>query len=198
MRSHSALDAVVVTEFLRGRLEDVDGVEAIKGGEWSQAFSFRAGELEYVVRFGAHGEDYAKDRVASRYAGPDLPIPEVHQAGRAFGGAYAVSTRMYGEPLDALDEAGYRRVLPSVFRMLDAMRAADVSWATGYGMWRPDGSASYPSWREMLLDIESDHELSRIHGWWNLLSSVPSAVEVFARGTASWRHSQLGAPRNGI
>ena len=182
MNSHTALDAAVVAEFLRGRFEEVGGIEVIKGGEWSQAFSFRAGEIEYVVRFAAYGEDYEKDRVASRYAGPDLPIPEVHQVGEAFGGSYAVSTRMYGDPLDALDEAGYRRVLPSVFRMLDAMRVADVSWTTGYGMWRPDGSAPYESWREMLLDVENDHESSRIYRWWELLSSVPSAAEVFRAG----------------
>ena len=182
MSLRTALDRVAVAEFLRGRLEEVGGVEAIRGGEWSQAFSFRAGELEYVVRFGAYREDYEKDRVASRYAGPDLPIPEVREVGEAFGGAYAVSTRVHGEPLDALDEAGYRRVLPSVFRMLDAMRVADVSWTTGYGMWEPDGSAPYGSWREMLLDVESDHESSRIHGWWGLLGSVPSAVEVFRAG----------------
>ena len=63
------------------------------------------------MRFGSYREDYEKDRVAAKYAGPNLPIPEVHEVGEVFGGAYAVSTRAYAEPLDKLDEAGYRRVV---------------------------------------------------------------------------------------
>ena len=182
MRPTEAIPGAAVREFLRERFEDVTAVEAIMGGEWSQAFSFHARDRDYVLRFGAYREDYEKDRVARRYAGPDLPIPKVHEVGQAFGGSYAVSTRMYGEPLDRLDGARYRRALPSVFRMLDAMRVADVSWAAGYGMWRPDGMAPYRSWRDMLLDVQHDHQRSRIHGWWDLLNSVPASVDVFRAG----------------
>lgn len=182
MSSREALDVAVVAEFLRERFEDVSEVVAIVGGEWSQALSFRAGDRDYVVRFGSYREDYEKDRVAARYAGPNLPIPEIHEVGEAFGGAYAVSTRAYGDPLDKLDDAGYRRVLPSVFRMLDAMRSADVSGTTGYGMWRPDGSAAHESWREMLLDVKHDRPASRIHGWWELLNSNSAAADVFRAG----------------
>jgi hygromycin-B 4-O-kinase len=194
VNSREALDPSLVTRFLRERFEAVGGVEAIAGGEWSQAFAFRADERDYVVRFGAFRDDYEKDRVAFRYEGPDLPIPEVLGVGDAFGGGYALSTRVYGQALDTLDEAGYRQALPSVFRMLNAMRTADVSWTTGYGMWEPQGSAPYGSWREMLLDVQHDREGSRTHGWWELLSSAPRAAEAFRAGYRVLEALAAGCP----
>jgi hygromycin-B 4-O-kinase len=181
------LEIEEVAEFLAGRFDDVSGVEAIGTGEWSRAFAFRVRGEERVVRFGSFPEDYAKDRVATRFATADLPIPEVHEIGEAFDGSYAISTRLHGEPFDALTQVGYRRVLPAVFRALDALRCANVSATTGYGMWRPDGSAPYASWREALLDVENDPPSGRTHGWRARLETVPSAVSTFQEGLRALR-----------
>ena len=40
---------------------------------------------------------------------------------------------MTGEHIDGLDETRMRRVLPSLFAALDAMRAIDLSAASGFG-----------------------------------------------------------------
>lgn len=181
------LEVEAVAEFLSDRFADVSGVEPIGAGEWSAAFAFRTGGLERVARFGSFPEDYAKDRAAARFAAPDLPIPEVHEIGAAFDGSYAISTRLHGEPFDALTEAGYRRVLPAVLRTLDAIRCADLSGTTGYGMWRPDGSAPFASWRDALLDIENDAPGSRTYGWRARLETVPSAVRTFEAGLRALR-----------
>lgn len=61
-------------------------VELLGAGAWSQAFGFRVGGAEFVVRFGRHGDDFAKDRRAHTYVAPDLPVPEVQAIGPAFGG----------------------------------------------------------------------------------------------------------------
>ena len=182
MRSREALKVETVADFLHGRFEAVHEAVAIGRGERSQAFAFRARDCDYVVRFGTYREDFEKNRAATRYAGPHLPIPQVDEIGEAFGGAYAVSIRAHVTPLEQLNESAYRRALPSVFRMLDALRSADVSGTTGYGMWRPDGSAPYASWQEMLLDVQQDRPTSRCHGGGRRCAACRWRRETFSAG----------------
>ena len=191
-------DIEAVTAFLEGRFEGVRDIEAFGGGEWSSAFGFRSGEQDYVARFGQYRVDYEKDRVASRYAGPALPIPAVIEVGEAFDGAYAVSERLFGDPLDQLSEAGFRRALPSVLGMLDALRLADVSWASGYGMWGTDGAAPHASWRDFLLGVRDfDGEpAGRVAGWWDLLRSRPGAEAAFEAGYSELEALAAGVPED--
>lgn len=168
--------------FLATRFSQVADVELIGGGEWSQAFSFRDGSRELVVRFGAHVEDYQKDELAYRYAGPDLPIPRVIEIGDAFGAHYAVSERRYGEPLDQLDRAGLEASLPSILRFLDTLRLADISNTSGYGMWTPDGDAPFATWRDCLLAVRDDAVYPRSQGWRATLEARPADLEVFEEG----------------
>lgn len=157
-------------------------MEPLGGGEWSVVFGFRSGGREYVLRLGRYREDYEKDRVALRFAGPDLPVPEVLEVGEALGGVYSISARIHGDPLDRLSNARFRAALPSVFRMLDALRLTDVSKTSGFGMWGPDGDAPYASWRAHLLDAGHDREGSRTRGWRERLDARPEAVQTFATG----------------
>jgi len=55
------------------------------------------------------------------------------------------------------------RMVPAVFRALDALRTADVSSSTGFGGWNARGDASASSWKECLLSV--DQENDRVHGW---------------------------------
>jgi len=125
-------------------------------GEWSRAFFFRRSGKRYVIRFSAYREDFDKDRFAWSIAAPRLPIPEVVEVGEGLGGFYAVTVRSRGAYLDDLDEAGLRRVLPSLFATLDAERTIGLPSATGYGVWSGDGRAPHASWRDMLLDVAID------------------------------------------
>ena len=50
-----------VEAFLTARLgSDVSDVAQLGKGVWSKAFAFRRAGGDYVVRFGAHKEDFAK------------------------------------------------------------------------------------------------------------------------------------------
>ena len=93
-----------------GRAHDVS---ELGGGDWSRAFAFRLGGRDLVARFGAYGEDFAKDRQAMAFAGPDLPVPEVLETGSALGGAYAISQRCFGQFLETLKRG---RVAPASAR----------------------------------------------------------------------------------
>src|SRR5207245_8696815 len=104
--------AAFLTQLFKGR---VDALERISHGEWSRAFTFRGNGGEYVARFSATDKDFLKDRRATAYAGPSLPMPKIVDIGQAFGGFYAISERAAGEFLDTLDAEALRRVLPSLF-----------------------------------------------------------------------------------
>lgn len=169
-------------------------VEPLGSGTWSSVYSFRRGDEEYVLRLGSYLEDYEKDRVASGFASAKLPVPAIVELGEALGGAYAISVRIYGEPLDELPAAEFEATLPAVFRMLDAMRAIDVSNSSGFGMWNPDGDAPFPTWREFLLDVRNGPSVSRIDGWLERLQSVPTAMAVFEEGYRELEHLVEGCP----
>jgi hygromycin-B 4-O-kinase len=171
-------DVAIVEGFLAARFgSDVAAVAPLGMGVWSQAFAFQWAGHDSVIRFGLHQEDFAKDRLAARYASPALPIPRVVELGEAFGGTYVISERVFGTYIDDVDETQMRALLPSLFAALDAMRLADLSGTSGYGGWGADGTAPYPSWRAALLDVANDRPTDRINGWRERLaaSSVGSA-----------------------
>lgn len=152
--------------FLASRFgDDAIGVAPLGAGVWSKAFGFRRQDRDYVIRFGAHLEDFAKDRLAARYASPALPIPHVVELGETDGGYYAISERVYGGYIDDADEAQMRNLVPALFAAFDAARLADLSGTAGYGGWGADGNAPFASWRAALLDVANDRQGDRIHGW---------------------------------
>jgi hygromycin-B 4-O-kinase len=157
----------------------VTDVARIALGEWSQAFSLRCGDADYIARFSAVEEDFAKDRLAAAFAAPDLPIPPIIAMGRAFDGFYAISRRAFGEFIDDLDATRMRAVLPSLFRALDAARATDLSKTMGYGGWGANGNGGCASWRAYLLDVTNDPPTSRIHGWRQRLDASPARAGAF-------------------
>jgi hygromycin-B 4-O-kinase len=174
--------------FLAGRFGGEAGAVAPLGaGVWSQAFAFRQGSRDYVIRFGLHGDDFARDRLAAAFAGPALPIPAVIELGEAFGGSYAIAERVFGGYIDDVDEAQMRGLLPALLVALDAMRLADLSHTTGYGGWDAGGNAAYPSWRAVLLDVASDRPGDRIHGWRARLATSAVGSEPF---DAAYRRPQ--------
>jgi hygromycin-B 4-O-kinase len=160
------MNAAFAEAFLATRFGgDAGDVAHLGAGVWSQAFAFRRAGSDYVIRFGAHGDDFARDRLAAAFAGPALPVPAVLELNETEGGYYAIAERVYGGYIDDVDAARLRSLLPALFAALDAMRLADLSHTTGYGPWDASGNASFPSWRAALLDVANDRPGDRIHGW---------------------------------
>ncbi|HUF84960.1 MAG TPA: phosphotransferase [Acidimicrobiia bacterium] len=160
----------------------VSNVERVGQGEWSTAYAFeRSGEV-YVVRFGSYGEDFEKDRLASRYGAPELPIPRILETGRAADGFFAISERARGIGLDELDEAQVKGMLPALLNGLDAIADADLSGTTGFGTWGPSGSSPRESWRDALLDVGDDPVGYRTHGWRERLAASTVGMRPFEIG----------------
>jgi hygromycin-B 4-O-kinase len=187
------IDVARVEAFLATRFgSDGSDVVHLGTGVWSKAFAFHRAGRDYVIRFGVHQEDFAKDRLAARYTCPALPIPRVVALGEAFGAYYAISERVYGGYLDDVDETQMRALLPALFAALAAARRADLSGTTGYGAWGAEGTAPYPSWRAALLDVSTDRPADRTHGWRESLVASPVGVGPFEE---AYGHLQVLAER---
>ena len=116
-------DAGAASDFLARRYgSGASGVVEIGRGAWATAYGFMLDGVACVARFAAQSDDFEKDSIAASYASPLLPIPRILEIGEAPDGFYAISERAYGSYLDALDDAGMRAVLPSLFAAHDGMR----------------------------------------------------------------------------
>lgn len=164
-----------VAEFLAARYGGRAGPpQPLAAGEWSRAFAFTLDGRGAVARFGAHGEDFAKDRAMAAHRSPDLPIPQVWEVGETpWGESYAVSERAEGVVLDGLDGAGLRRVLPRLLAALRAMGRIAVPAGAGFGGWGPGGTAPSRHWRQALWDAADDR---RLPGWRAALAGSPTGA----------------------
>lgn len=150
-------------------------------GAWSRAYVVAVHDHEVVVRVGNHGDDYLKDAIAAtKFSSPRVPVPKVIAHGEAGGLFYVVSERLYGTALDDLDADQVTRVLPSLLGVLDEIRSADLAGTTGFGGWRPDGTAPYSRWAQALLEVGEDRP--RLPGWRDALAASPTGMRPFERG----------------
>ncbi len=128
-------------------------VQAIKGGESSQAFRFKTSDGPHVLRVNAHAEKgFLKDGLAAtEFVGPTLPIPRVlHTGTLASGYYYAVSKAVPGVTLDKLDVGQRIAILPKIANVLNAIHACKPL-NEGFGEWGLDGKGQYKSWRQYIL-----------------------------------------------
>lgn len=180
----SSVDLPQAQEFLEEHLGDVTDVELVGEGEWSRCFGFVHADEELVVRFGRHVQDFRRDQWASRFATPDLPIPDVTEIGEAFGAWFAISTRVHGTPWEQLDEDAWAATLPSILATLGALRLTDISHTNGYGFWDSSGNAPHGSWREFLATVSDDPPDYRVHGWRARLDELPASAKAFRHANA--------------
>jgi hygromycin-B 4-O-kinase len=167
-------------DFIRQRFgEQASDLELLSGGDWSTAYAFELNGEAVVVRFGAYGEDFAKDQLMSNHSSERLPVPRVLMRGETSNGYFVISERAVGGFLDDLDEPGMRRMLPSLLTALDAIGDIDVSHTSGYGIWTPDQRAPHVTWPDALLAVR--HEKHRVPGWRSTLATSAVGVEPFER-----------------
>ncbi len=177
-----ALTADQAQELLRERGHDARALVPLKGGLWSTTFAFRERGRDYVVRFHERRDDLEKDAFAGRWAGPTLRVPQMVEIGDLPEGAYGISVRVDGGPIDELDEGGFRRILPSLFASLDATRDADLSGTRGYGLWHGDGNGEHATWRDALLGIHAGGD--RMADRRAALANLPVGTGAFDVGLA--------------
>jgi hygromycin-B 4-O-kinase len=157
-------------------------IVCLGAGAWSQCFGFVHDNRDLVIRFGKYASDFEKDQLAHRYANPDLPIPELLEIGAALDGYYAISTRVYGVPLESVSAVQWLALVPAVVAALEAMRTANLSASAGFGGWGADGHAAHPDWRSRLLEVAQDRPDQRGYGWRAALATSAEGQATFDWG----------------
>ena len=195
MKAKMKLSTEQVQQFLTDHHRSgVSNIIMLSGGNWSQAFAYKQAGKDYVIRFGMHQDDYLNDQAAQQYASSDLPIPRVLEVGEEFGGYFAISERAFGTMIDELDHEAMKRVVPSLFVTLDAIRISDISSSTGFGGRNNNGDGTFATWREWLLDVNQDKPSSKTHGWKTGLKNSPVSSKPFEEGYASLIELSRGLP----
>jgi hygromycin-B 4-O-kinase len=157
----------------------VSNITPLSGGEWSQAFAFTLHGKDFVVRFGQNKDNYLIDMYAARYASEKLPIPRVLEVGNAFGAYFAISERAFGVLIDDLGKADMKRVIPSLFATMDAIRETDIAATSGFGQLNPSGANKLSSWQAVLLAVDEDIPERKEYGWKEGLRASPVGIQPF-------------------
>lgn len=165
-----------------GLLEDAGftparSVELIGSGHWSDCFAFEDRERSLVCRIGNEIEDFEKDRFAGRFNRDGLPVPHVLGIGECGRQYYAISERIFGEPIE--QTTAWPQLIDPMADLLEALRATDVSDLTGWGRWDAAGRGSASSWSEFLLRVAHDPPGGRMSGWQEKLAALPAASLAF-------------------
>jgi hygromycin-B 4-O-kinase len=169
----------VVRDFLAAHIGSVPDLSPVGLGEWSYAYAVDCADGERVIRFSQFQQDFLKDRMAYKFDSDELPVPKILEIGGGLDGFYAISERAHGTPIDNLSQADMQRLTPAFWRMLDAVRVADVSDSKGYGPWGPTGDAGFAAWREYLLSVGDERPRQGIGGWENRILGWRSKLMAF-------------------
>ena len=153
-------------------------VTRLSGGDWSEAYALSLDGTQVVARFGIHGEDYEKDRIASGWASDELPIPKVLELDETKVGFFALSSRARGEFLDELPQrtdggffpvssARWMRSTPLMSQVLE-----------GYGNWTSDGHGENLA-GSATAQICRRSPYNRTQGWRAALEGSPRGTRDF-------------------
>ena len=144
----------------------------VQGGLIAQAFSFRAGEKEYILRFTKNMMEatYRKEAfMYQHFASPAIPIPPVLKVGLLGDVFYAITEKMPGKGLTFLSLQEYKKTIPSLMQTLYAIHQTDVRSGHGFGGLDDDGRGTFPSWKEFIASIIEEERPEGFYGKWHRL-----------------------------
>ena len=161
--------------------EPVDTLTPIQGGEWSAAYRFNYNGQDYIIRLSHTQDNFCRDKVASQWSSPDLPIPPIIRVDHCHGQYYAISPYFPGVALESLPPAKLEQTIPSLLSMLSALQSVDLSNTVGFGTLTSEGNGAFQSWSDALLDVSNDRPDSLTYGWKAALAEFPQWQYKFER-----------------
>ena len=169
-------------QFLREKYgSGIADVTQIGEGGWSLAFAFALEGARYVIRWSEVADNFERDAVAARFTSDSLPVPPITEIGRGLHIFFAISPFVGGAYLEALSSTELENTLPSLLKMLRALRALDLSGSAGFGFWNKERKGSHDSWKAFLLDDKNESEGSLIKGWKANLEASSMGMDAYQK-----------------
>lgn len=190
----TTLDCKAFQTYLQEVYPSMSSLELLKGGEVSQAYAFRVGDRELVVKLRDSEEEYRKEAfVADLCVGSLVPVPKVERIGAWQGLFYLLSERASGKTLNDATQEEMSRMLPKVFEMLENVHAIALPGG-GFGFFDESGVAPHTTWKEALRSIFED-------AWyeWDAFKKIPQMQDgTFVKLYGAFEHLLTQVPEDRV
>jgi aminoglycoside phosphotransferase (APT) family kinase protein len=123
-------------------------------------------------------DGFASDAAAMRFAGPDLPIPQVLAGGEALGHYYAISRRHDGRFLEEVAPAEADAAGDALARLLAALRARPAKPDDPVVWYDPNADPDF-TWRDWLRGGLADNPDAMVSGWRDKLAENSRVAAIF-------------------
>lgn len=162
--------------------EPISDLRPIEGGELSKAYSYRLRDREFVVRFNRNGEGFRKERyIFEHFAPQGLPIPRMHEVGRAGELYYSIADKIPGKSLVTYPEDDVAKLVPEVVRVFTDMNRIRPAGTRGYGWIQPSGDGAYDDWVSFLTSFFQEEQTGFWEGWHELFERSFLERDLFDR-----------------
>ncbi len=154
----TSLSTYEVLTLLSSQFPDqITGLNPLKEGWMSQAFSFESGGSGYVIRLCVEEEGFLKDKYAfEHFSSLEIPIPKVVKTGQVEGGYFSISEKLPGKDLRNADIKNNLGLLKDMFEVMNAIHRVELPKDAKFGFWDKNGKAKYESYK----DFEFREEVS--------------------------------------
>ena len=158
---------------------EIRDLVSLSGGFWSSAFAYRVGTQAFVLRLSDMAEGFAIDTAAMRFNGPNLPVPNVVETGKALGLNYAISERHYGRFIETTSADEGSAVGSALETLLAEMRAVATS-EDDMVIWYDQEGSTNMTWHSWLTGGLVDNPDVRVSGWRAKLAENPGIDNLFS------------------
>lgn len=168
-------------------VDSLDIVPFDSNGKVSTVYSCSVGGEKYIVKHSYDGYTLQKDEYASRFATPELPVPEVLGVKRLRdGSSIGVSRLMPGHEMLDTDFTADGPLMKIVLATLRNIHTTDVSDSHGYGFAKANGQGAFP---KLLFSGRTRYSLEI--GYWRFLAKRNTELKPSVFKEALHTHMQL-------
>ncbi|WNQ10623.1 phosphotransferase [Paenibacillus aurantius] len=159
----------------------VEKVTPVDGGNLSRVFFFDIGGEGRVLRFSDLPQGFALQHVMSeRLRSQGVNYQRFLEYGTFGTLTYSIAERIEGTMLINAPEGVQRDLLPAVAERITRLNRVEIGDSHGYGWVQTDGSGSYPTWRDYLVDFFGDNQTGTFwENWTDLFRTSVLEREVF-------------------
>jgi aminoglycoside phosphotransferase (APT) family kinase protein len=157
---------------------EIRDLVSLSGGFWSSAFAYRVGTEDFVLRLSDMAEGFAIDAAAMRFKGPNLPVPNVVDVGKALGLNYAISERHFGRFIETTSADEGCAVGSTLETLLAALRSVATAEDNAV-IWYDQEGSTHMTWHSWLTGALVDNPDVHVSGWKEKLAENPVIDNLF-------------------